>query len=357
MKLEFLTIFDAENSTMFPMTNVTKKWLIEPLTALRESFSGTAWQAAVSAAEHDNEWFTPANIERAAHAIREQMLDPDNLQRWTDRYPAGPPAESLRIEIVMAGNLPMVGMADLVAVVVSGHRAVVKPSSRDRALMGYLCSELQRLGADLEVVDDIQPHTVDRLIATGSDRARAHFGRTHADSIPTLLRGSRTSVALLYGQPIPREAQGLATDIFAYWGLGCRNVTRLLVPSGFDPLEFVRTMEPHLPPKHPKFNNCYRHLWAMESMCGSNRSTNGNGFVLTHLPLTEWATPAMAQLFFSEYTDQQQASLWIAQHQEQLQCTVTDLDCNLPRRVAIGSAQYPALWDYADGVDTIEFLG
>lgn len=337
------------------MTNVTKKWTLAPFTTLADSFHGPAWEQATAQAKLDNEWFTSQQIARAADAIREHMLNPNKMEQWLARY--SPPMEQLTVGIVMAGNLPMVGMADLLAVVASGHRAIVKPSSRDRALMSHACHILMECGCPVELTDSIHQHRIDRLIATGSDSTRNIFSEHYSKTTPTLLRGSRTSVAVTDDSNDYKSlASALADDAFAYWGMGCRNVTRILVPESFDPVLFIKALEPYSPEPHAPFESCYHYLRAREMMTNRANSHDARFFVLTHLPLDSDTTPGIAQLFYSHYTSQAQAEQWINSHDEQLQCVSTNLNLAFDRCVAIGRVQHPELWDYADGVDTMEFL-
>ena len=171
-----------------------------------------------------NGWFTPADVRRAVAAIADGMLRRDRLETWLAPYPV-PVAVPRRVLVVMAGNIPLVGFFDLLCVLAAGHRCLVKPSAKDRVLTEYVVGMLRELDPEVPVgfCDGSSP--VDAVIATGSDNANRYF-RTQYAGIPALLRGSRQSVAVLSGRETEAQLEGLADDIWAYSGLGCRSVSR-----------------------------------------------------------------------------------------------------------------------------------
>lgn len=334
------------------------RWVIENLVALRNAFSGEAWERAVREAREENEWFTAGQVERAVSALREELLQPARLESWLEAYrkPAGWRAE--RVGIVMAGNLPLVGFADLAAAVAVGHRVVVKPSSKDRVLMEYVVRALRRSGCPVETTDELRAEAIDRVIATGGDAARAHFAR-HFAGIPALLRGSRQSVAVLDGTETDEALGGLAEDMFLYWGLGCRSVVRLFVPRGCDVPGLVERLAVGSPLRTetcPKYAACYRYARARAAM-GSESWADGGSFVLRRLPMASGpVVPNIAEAFWSEYDSPNGAAEWLARYEQALQCAAGSVPISFPRRVALGRTQRPGWPDYADGVDTVAFL-
>ncbi len=312
---------------------------------LGKSFEGPDWERAKMRASSENEWFTPGMIEAAAEAIRKQMLDAESLRRWVGGYPALPFQGGVRVGIVMAGNLPLVGFADLLAVLLSGHRAVVKPSSKDRALTAFVIDRLRSFGAPVEERGTLpEPAEIEALIATGSDESAALF-RSRYGSIPSLLRGTRHSVALLTGRETPAQLRGLADDLFLYWGMGCRNVSRLFVPAGY---ELPRLSLPVDDPPPPPYKASYLHARALATLQGTLRQ-DGGFYLLRNAPFDGAESPRPAEILCTEYTRAEEPLRWIEAHARRLQCTV-------PNPIPFGQTQLPAPGDYADGVDTLAFL-
>lgn len=332
-----------------------KDWCIGPLEELAGKFTGPEWERAVEAARQANEWFTPRQINRAAAALRDEMLHPIQLREWLSPYRKPTDFQTKNVGIVMAGNLPMVGFADLAAVVAVGHRAIVKPSSKDRVLMEFVMRRLRESGCDIEWVEDLRPDGLDGVIATGGDAARANFEQRFA-GIPALLRGSRQSVAVLTGAETDEELKGLAEDMFLYWGLGCRSVVRLFVPEGYDTALLAKRLAAFFPENHPKYAECYRYARAMAAM-GGDAWADGEFFVLRHVPLGAGPeTPKLAEALWSEYGSMAEVEKWLAEHKKVLQCAAGAVPDGFPRRVPLGRTQCPGWSDYADGVDTVEFL-
>ncbi len=206
-----------------------------------------------------NGWFTPADVRRAVAAIADGMLRRDRLETWLAPYPV-PVAVPRRVLVVMAGNIPLVGFFDLLCVLAAGHRCLVKPSAKDRVLTEYVVGMLRELDPEVPVgfYDGLSP--VDAVIATGSDNANRYF-RTQYAGIPALLRGSRQSVAVLSGRETEAQLEGLADDIWAYSGLGCRSVSLLFVPEGYD-------LRLRMPAVNEKYRNNYRQQKALLTMTG-----------------------------------------------------------------------------------------
>ena len=217
-------------------------------------------QAVMEAACRANGWFTPADVRRAVGAIARDMLSREKLEAWLGNSPAVPVAVPRRVLVVMAGNIPLVGFFDLLCTVVSGHRCLLKPSAKDTVLMEYVVGQLRDIDASVpvEFYDGVSP--VDAVIATGSDNANRYFRARYA-GIPSLLRGSRQSAAVLSGDETPEQLSGLADDIWAYSGLGCRSVSLLFLPEGCEP-----TLQ--MPDVNDKYKNNYRQTRALLTMQG-----------------------------------------------------------------------------------------
>ena len=289
-----------------------------------------------------NEWFSAEEIEMAVGAICEEMLAEDKLQSWLAAY--AEPKQSCRVGIIMAGNIPLVGFFDLMCVLLSGHTALVKPSSKDAVLMNYIIGQLREICPTIPIEYYTDDKPLDRVIATGGDAAAAHF-RAHYADVPALIRGSRHSIAILSGKEAPEQMEGLCRDIYTYSGLGCRNVSLMFIPQGWSG-EIPR---PKAMVEMKRGN--YMCDKAMLTMMGVAFEDLGGALAVNSCSFPE----ALSRVHYTYYNDLQEVEEWLREHDEELQCVVTNV-VNHPRKVDFGRAQHPTLWDYADGVDVMEFL-
>lgn len=323
------------------------KNMIETFSALGARLLGfgddDATRAVIDSACRANGWFTPADIRRAVRAIACDMLQREKLEAWLADYPALPVAEPRRVLVVMAGNIPLVGFFDLLCVLVSGHGCLVKPSAKDSVLMEHVVGLLREIdpSAPVRLYDGTSP--VDAVIATGSDNANRYF-RAHYAGIPSLLRGSRQSVAVLSGRETPEHLAGLADDIWAYSGLGCRSVSLIFAPEGYEPAL-------QIPPVNDKYINNYRQQRALLEMQGRPFVDLGCA-----VAVEQCAFPAaLSRIAYAHYATLDEVAAWLAGHDGELQCVVTGC---LPhsRRAGFGCAQSPALTDYPDDRDVLAWL-
>ena len=291
----------------------------------------------------ENGWFTPDDIRRAVKALCDEMLQEETLGRWLELYPTLPVAKPRRVLVIMAGNIPLVGFFDLLCVVASGHRCLVKPSAKDSALMLHVIGQLLDIDPETAVEQYDGTAPVDAVIATGSDNANRYFRARYA-GIPALLRGSRQSVAVLSGSGSAAQLAGLADDIWAYSGLGCRNVSLLFLPEGYTP-------QLHTPPMHPGYRNNCRQARALLTMQGRTFLDWGDSVAVEQ----EEFPPMLSQVACAHYRSTDEVAAWLPRHDERIQCVVTEC---LPhsRRVAFGQAQSPALTDYPDDRDVMAWL-
>ena len=288
-----------------------------------------------------NAWFTEGDILRAVDAIRSEMLDRGKLSAWLARYT--PTLAPQRVAIIMAGNIPLVGFFDLLCVLCSGHKAYVKPSSKDRVMMEYVVDLLRDINPNVEIYAYDKDTKYDMAIATGGDEANIYF-RTHFEGTRHLLRGSRHSVAVLDGEESVEELQGLVEDITSYSGLGCRSVSMLFLPEGYE----LRL--PKSEAQNPKLRNNVAQRRALYTL--QRRAYSDYG---TFIAVEGVAFPnSLAEVTVCRYSDLEEVRGWIREHREELQCVVSHLD--IEGCVPFGRAQYPQLSDYADGVDTMQFL-
>ena len=305
------------------------------------------WTAVKKHAAEQNAWFLPAFIELAVTNIRNGFLEAEKMKAWADAYAlSDEPKQQRTVGVVMAGNIPLVGFHDLLCVFISGHKARIKLSSKDAVLMPYLIDKIHQ--ADSRTVTLIQ--TEDRIsgcdayIATGSDNSARYFEQ-YFSAYPHIIRRNRTSVAILDGYETEAELNLLADDIQQYFGLGCRNVTQVFVPEGYDftPLLNALRKYDYFRESH-KYQHNFDYNLTIQIM--NNRYYMTNGSVV----LTEDPSPfsPISQLHYQYYRDQDNLS--VALDREKIQCIVGK------GGIPFGMAQSPKLTDYADGVDTLRFL-
>jgi hypothetical protein len=307
--------------------------------------AGEGWQAARHTAIIQNGWFTSDTIDMAAGHIARTYLNGDNLEDWLSHYQL--PDNVKKVGIVMAGNIPLVGFHDFLCVFLSGHKMLVKLSSKDTALMSHLFKKL----AEWEPAVLEQIHTAEMLkgcdayIATGSNNTARYFEQ-YFGKYPSIIRRNRTSVAILDGNETKDELMALGEDIFSYFGLGCRNVTQVCVPNDYDFTPLLSTLDAWKPLNdHNKYRNNYDYHLALYLL---NRVPYlDNGVLL--LVQNELPFSAVSVLHYRDYNDQ--PSLLRELHAS------PDIQAIIGKGgLPFGTAQQPALNDYADGIDSMQFL-
>ncbi|MBR5852718.1 MAG: aldehyde dehydrogenase [Alistipes sp.] len=299
-------------------------------------------QRVISEAVAQNGWFTPTEITTAVEAIRATMLKEEALQEWLSRYRICTTPK--RVAIIMAGNIPLVGFFDLLCTLCSGHTAYVKPSSKDRVMTDYVIDLLKEIEPSIPIYTYAPTEQYDLAIATGSDEANDYF-RRHFATTRALLRGSRHSVALLDGTETEAELQGLMRDITLYSGSGCRSVSLIFAPRGTE-IDIPRTA-----PTNPKLGNNLRSRRALYTI---QKRPFDDYLAFLLVEGKEFPT-SLAEVALYRYDDIAEVERWLDAQHNGIQCVVSHLP--LPNAIPFGQAQYPTLSDYADGVDTMLFLG
>ena len=309
--------------------------------------------------ETANRWFTPAHTRQAMVACG-TWLEPETLDRWLNKYPSDRGASDKRIGLVLAGNLPMVGWHDVLCAILSGHKAVIKCSSSDSILIPAIMNTWSALAGDaLEGRFEWSSgpmKDIDALIATGSNNTRRHFEH-YFQGVPRILRGQRTSIAILDGEETLHDCQALGHDVFDYFGLGCRSVTKLFLPQGFDLNRlFGAWVDWSQLGTHNKYANNYDYhkaLWLL-----NQDAILENGFLLMKED-ENWVSP-VGTLFYEFYENVSDVEQRVNMHRDALQCVVrregaAELQATVPV-FTLGNSQCPLPWDYADEVDTMKFL-
>ena len=303
-------------------------------------------------AEQQNSWFTRANVIFAFKSWSEALSE-NNVQQWLSQYQLPQTTSPKKILIIMAGNLPLVGLHDLLCVLVTGHKAIVKLSSNDCVLLPYLITQMKTFAPEwTEAVTftDDKVTEYDAVIATGSDNTARYF-EYYFGKKPHIIRKNRHSVAVLTGKETPEELFALGKDIFLYYGLGCRSISKLFVPKGYDFNLLFQAIYPYKDIiQEQKYANNYDYNKAVYLM--SLFQLLENGFLL--LKEDEHYGSPIATLFYEYYTDVDSLKEKLTTDAEKIQCVVAHNFTT--EEVAFGETQTPQLWDYADGVDTLNFL-
>ncbi|MGY4536863.1 hypothetical protein ACVW0P_001277 [Mucilaginibacter sp. UYNi724] len=300
-----------------------------------------------------NAWFTPESVLNAVKANGE-MLNKADLEKWLSNYNIIP-GSNKKVGLVLAGNIPLVGFHDVLCVLATGNHALIKASSQDSRLIKYVLYKLVEIDASyadkFSFVERLE--NFDAIIATGSNNTSRYFDY-YFGKVPNIIRKNRNSIALLTGDETAEQLAALGHDIFDYFGLGCRNVSKVLVPEGYVFNFFFESIE-HFAPiiNHHKYNNNYDYNKSIYLVNGDKHLDNG--FLL--LKQDTRLTSPLACLFYDNYADLASAQQQLAEQSENLQCIVTNADIKTENQVVtFGQSQHPQLWDYADGVDTMEFL-
>ena len=300
-------------------------------------------------AQSHNAWF---DVDNQLFAIDSwaKSLRVDNLNHWLNKYNQPAIKNKKNIGIVTAGNIPMVGFHDILTVILSGNKAQVKLSSHDKILIPYIFDLLigiePKFKNQIEFVEKLTNY--DAVIATGSDNTARYF-ENYFQNVPHLIRKNRTSVAVLNGDETQEELQGLAQDMLQYYGMGCRNVTKLYLPYNYD---LNQIFKPLFPWKnvinHHKYANNYDYYKAIFLM--KNDPIVENGFLL--MKEDKGLFSPISTIYYEYYSDESDVLNHLKNVADQIQCVVG----NGQNQVPFGKAQSPELWDYADGVDTMQWL-
>jgi hypothetical protein len=297
----------------------------------------------------NNPWFTPENVRKALKSIACQLTE-DSLVKWSSFYPLLKEREAgITVGIIMAGNIPLVGFHDFLSVLLTGNGLVAKTSSRDPELIKFISDILISLDpsfGNLIKFTDGKLSGFDAVIATGSNNSSRYF-EYYFGKYPNIIRKNRNSIAIIDGSESAADLENLGNDIFTYFGLGCRNISKIYIPSGYDINSLKeRWGEYSAITGHVKYANNYDYNKAVYLV---NRDTFTDfGYLL--LKEDSRISSPVSVLYYEYYNSYKALKEQLEQLKESIQCTVSKKD------VAFGTSQMPQLWDYADDIDTIEFI-
>lgn len=308
------------------------------------------FEAVLKRSEIENPWFT---LESQKMALQQwaSLLTKENLEAWVSKYRIS--MFPKKVGLILAGNIPMVGFHDIISVVLSGNIPLLKLSSKDKTLIPYLLNiwkENSDNSVHYEIVEKLE--NFDAVIATGSNntaRYLEYYFKNHLN----IIRKNRTSVAVLKGDETDEQIKLLAKDIFQYFGLGCRNVTRLFIPKDF-PLErlFENFIDFQDVINHNKYANNYDYNRAVFLL--NKDKFWDNNFVL--LKEDEKLFSPLSVVNFSRYKNIDEVKNFLTENEAEIQCVVAEKSLQIPNSVDFGEAQNPSLGTYADNVDTMKFL-
>lgn len=306
------------------------------------------WLQAKRKAHAENSWFIDEFIDLSIRNIVEKYLSKEALESVVQRYAIPPENPAPRkVGVVMAGNIPLVGFHDLLAVFLSGHIAMIKPSSKDSVLINQIVQQLHQWNRETQglIIISEMLKSCDAYIATGSDNTARYFEH-YFSKYPNIIRKNRTSVALLTGTETAEELGKLADDVYQFFGLGCRNITQLFVPRDYDfkPLLDAFSKYNYLI-NHNKLKNNYDYQLAALIINSKYYMTNGSMLLVEN----ESPFSPISEVHYQFYDSLEEVENKLYNNSS-IQCVVGR------GHTAFGEAQCPAITDFADGVDTMEFL-
>ncbi len=332
--------------SQFSKKNIAKKENIEHNELF---FDGFKHQLKI--AKENNSWFTKENILFSLESWTNALTE-TNFKKWIADENIGQ-NQSKKVAIIMAGNIPLVGFHDFLSVLISGHAVLVKQSSNDKHLLPFLAKYLEYVEPTLKgsiTFTEEKLTDFDAVIATGSNNTSRYFEYYFKDK-PNIIRKNRNSVAIITGKETEEELQLLSDDVFLYFGLGCRSVSKIFIPRGYNFDAFFKGMyvkQEHI--NNAKYANNYDYNKAVYLM--SEFDILENGFLMIKEDQS-YASP-IATVFYEYFDDIEQLKSKLQAEKESIQCIVSK--GFIKDEIAFGQTQHPQLWDYADGINTLEFL-
>ena len=323
-----------------------------PDILVRHGYDKDAFEGSLRKAMDGNAWFTRESIFRSLYVLGVSM-NREDLEKWAGMYALNE-SEAKTVAVIMAGNIPAVGFHDFLSVLMSGNKVLAKLSSDDSFLIPAIADMIiaKEPGfADLISFTEGKIKDFDAVIATGSNNTSRYF-RHYFGKYPHIIRNNRNALGVLSGKEDQDSMRSLGDDIFMYYGLGCRNISKLFIPRNYDLKTFYEPIESFAGiAEHHKYKNNYDYNKSIYLV--NSEKHYDNGFLL----LKESASMAspVAVLHFERYDHPDEVNRFIEEESENIQCVVAD-DPAIKNAIPPGTAQYPMLWDYADGVDTMKFL-
>lgn len=302
----------------------------------------------------ENQWFTPANSLESIRAVSNQFLNRENLNSWIEKYEIPTNQSIKKVGLILAGNIPIVGFHDVLCTFISGNKSLLKYSSKDRTLLPYILSLLGKIDNRTTELFEEQEQIkgFDAAIATGGEAASSHF-RYYLRDIPHIIRKNRTSVAVLTGNESEESLKELGNDIFQYFGLGCRSISKIYIPQDYDLNIVFKAIYPFLDIiNHHKYKNNYDYNLAIYSL--GQEAFLTNDFIIFKEDQSLFSR--IASMHYERYIDLKDIELQLTALETDLQCIATEAPLSGHKTTPLGTCQRPTLSDYADGIDTLDFL-
>lgn len=309
----------------------------------------------IEQAYRENQWFTPENSKKAISSIADQFLEEEVLETWAEKYAIPAITEAKKIGLVLAGNIPLVGFHDILSTFVSGNTALIKVSSKDTVLTRGIIDKLIEMhpqaGSYFKFVDQLKGF--DAVIATGSNNSARYFEQ-YFGKYPNIIRKNRNAVAVLDGSETEEDFLALGEDIFNYFGLGCRNVSKVYVPQNYNFDGLLEALHEGYKSviHHNKYKNNFDYNNALFLLNKVDFLMSGS-LILTE---SKDITSRIATLHYEYYDTRQSLTQHLNVVKNQIQCVVSNEKIDGLSTFSFGKAQQPSISDYADGVDTLEFL-
>jgi hypothetical protein len=326
---------------------------IEILKQWGASINRKDWSAYYHDIQHSNPWFTIPDVEMALSGVC-KYLESANLDKWVGAYELEYSINKV-VGLILAGNIPLVGFHDFVCIIASGYQAKIKLSTLDQVLLPLLFEELLKLEPEFEkqiqFKEKIFPTEIEAIIATGSDNTSRYL-QYHYRDVPRIIRKNRSSIGIIRGDENHHQLINLWADMFSYFGKGCRNVSKILVPKHYDFSELISKRQSFRNLlKHKKYRSNYNYRKALYSTEGID-FTDAGYYLLCQDP---GIVSPLSVVFYDYYDDLVHLEQLVGLSKEKIQC-ISSAEGWFPQSYPFGDLQKPNLWDYSDGVDTMDFL-
>ncbi len=332
------------------LTQFNRKGIIKKDNILHNDLFFEAFEMQIKRAQEFNAWFTLDNVLFSVESWS-NLLTKNKIEKWINNYQI-PQNLDKSIAVIMAGNIPLVGFHDFLTVLISGHAIVIKQSSNDKYFLPLIAKYLEHLNPEFKTIITFTDKldNFDAVIATGSNNTARYFDY-YFGKYPNIIRQNRNAVAVLTGEETVDELEKLGDDIFRYFGLGCRNVAKLFIPENYNFDNFFKAMFSFKDIiNYKKYENNYTYNKTVYLM--SLFKLQENGFLMLKEDAS-YSSP-IASLFYETYQDINHLKSKLINEKEQIQVIVSNIDFN--NSVRFGQTQQPQLWEYADGIDTLDFL-
>ena len=328
--------------------------LVKAGDKLKTAMDEPDYAAIFSSAESSNHWFTQSNIKKSIAAITSCYTDRAKIEKWIGAYKLPENSKPKILGLLLAGNIPFVGIHDIISGFITGHKMYLKYSDKDSYLMPFFVKLIteQDSNAEMYFTEVERMNDIDMVIATGSNNTSRYFDY-YFGKMPNIIRKNRVSVAVLKQDTSMEELKMLGEDVFSYFGLGCRNISKIYLPRGYKIEKIMEAFEDWKEwVLHNKYKNNFDYNYAIYLLNKVKFYTNGSLITLED----ESIFSRISCLHFSYYNDIENIQSELIELRDQLQCIVSNVELPKLDTVSYGSTQTPELWDYADGVDTMDFL-